>query len=256
MEKLVRLGDKTFRQMKIALIGYGKMGKEIEQILLSRGHSVPLIIDIDNRADLCAEKMQGIDVAIEFTTPGTAFDNIAACLRLGVPVVAGTTGWMNRFTEAEALCRELGGGFFYASNYSVGVNLFFELNRRLAQLMNRFGEYDVTLEEVHHTQKKDAPSGTAVTLAEGILEELDRKKTWICGTTTVPEELEIAAIRRSVVPGTHTVTYESEVDQIQITHTAKSRRGLALGAVMAAEFLTGKQGIYTMSDLMNTDGDA
>lgn len=236
--------------MKIALIGYGKMGKEIEQILIARGHTIPLIIDLNNTNDLDAAHLQKVDVAIEFTTPSTAYGNVVKCLEAGVPVVCGTTAWLDKLPEVEQLCKEKNGAFFYASNYSIGVNIFFEINRRLAQLMNRFGEYDVTIEETHHTQKKDAPSGTAVTLAEGVLENLDRKQKWVCGTTTVPEELEIVAIRRSVVPGTHTVTYESDVDALSITHMAKSRRGFALGAVLAAEFLHGKTGIFSMKDLM------
>ncbi len=236
--------------MKIALIGYGKMGKEIEQILIARGHTIPLIIDLNNTNDLDAAHLKEIDVAIEFTTPSTAYGNVVKCLEAGVPVVCGTTAWLDKLPQVEQLCKEKNGAFFYASNYSIGVNIFFEINRHLAQLMNRFGEYDVTIEETHHTQKKDAPSGTAVTLAEGILENLDRKQKWVCGTTTVPEELEVVAIRRSVVPGTHTVTYESDVDSLSITHMAKSRRGFALGAVLAAEFLHGKTGIFSMKDLM------
>lgn len=236
--------------MKIALIGYGKMGKEIEQILIARGHTIPLIIDLNNTNDLDAAHLQKVDVAIEFTTPSTAYGNVVKCLEAGVPVVCGTTAWLDKLPEVEQLCKEKNGAFFYASNYSIGVNIFFEINRRLAQLMNRFGEYDVTIEETHHTQKKDAPSGTAVTLAEGVLENLDRKQKWVCGTTTVPEELEVVAIRRSVVPGTHIVTYESDVDALSITHMAKSRRGFALGAVLAAEFLHGKTGIFSMKDLM------
>ena len=232
--------------MKIALIGYGKMGKEIEQILIARGHTIPLIIDLNNTNDLDAAHLKEIDVAIEFTTPSTAYGNVVKCLEAGVPVVCGTTAWLDKLPQVEQLCKEKNGAFFYASNYSIGVNIFFEINRLLAQLMNRFGEYDVTIEETHHTQKKDAPSGTAVTLAEGILENLDRKQKWVCGTTTVPEELEVVAIRRSVVPGTHTVTYESDVDSLSITHMAKSRRGFALGAVLAAEFLYGKTGIFSM----------
>ena len=183
----------------------------------------------------------------------TAFQNIVTCLEAGVPVVCGTTGWLDRYAEVEKLCNERKGTFFYASNYSVGVNVFFAVNRRLAELMERFPEYDVTVEETHHTQKKDAPSGTAITLAEGILGNLTRKKKWICGTTTEPAELEITSVRRSVVPGIHTVTYESDADLIAITHSAKSRKGLATGAVLAAEFICGKRGIFTMKDLMGID---
>ncbi|HJB85625.1 MAG TPA: 4-hydroxy-tetrahydrodipicolinate reductase [Candidatus Alistipes merdigallinarum] len=239
--------------MKVALIGYGKMGKEIENILTGRGHTIPLIIDIDNASDLDAAHLAGIDVAIEFTTPQTAFGNIMTCLEAGIPVVCGTTGWLDRFEEVKEACRLRNGAFFYASNYSVGVNVFFEVNRRLAELMERFPEYDVTVEETHHTQKKDAPSGTAITIAEGILENLSRKQKWVCGVTTVPEELEVTAVRRSIVPGTHTVTYESAADQITFTHRANGRRGFAMGAVLAAEFLCGKQGVYTMKDLLGLD---
>ena len=237
--------------MKIALIGYGKMGHEIERILLERGHNVSLIIDMHNPGDLNPENLKGIDVAIEFSTPDTAFDNIRKCLETGTPVVCGTTAWLDKYDEAVAICKQNNGAFFYASNYSIGVNIFFQINRELARLMNRFEEYDVTIEEVHHTQKKDAPSGTAITLAEGILEGLERKQKWICGTTTAAQELEIGAIRRSVVPGIHTVTYESPNDVITIHHTLKNRIGLASGAVAAAEFLCGRKGIYTMDDLMN-----
>lgn len=236
--------------MKVALIGYGKMGHTIEKILIDRGHSVPLIIDVDNKADLNPTKLAEVDVAIEFSTPDAAFDNIIKCLEAGVPLVCGTTAWLDRYGEVEALCNKVEGSFFYASNFSVGVNILFNINRRLAELMNGFSEYDVTMEEVHHTMKKDAPSGTAITLAEGIVDNLNRKEKWFCGTTTEADELEIASIRRSVVPGIHTVTYESETDLISITHNAKSRNGFAMGAVLAAEFLKDKKGIYSMNDLL------
>lgn len=236
--------------MNVALIGYGKMGKEIEQILISRGHYVSLIIDMNNAGDLNAENLKGIDVAIEFSTPHTAYENVVKCIECRTPIVCGTTAWLDKYDSVVALCKEKEGAFFYASNYSIGVNIVFKINRELARLMNKFNEYDVTIEEVHHTQKKDAPSGTAITLAEGVLEGLERKKNWICGTTTVPDELEIAAIRRSVVPGIHTVTYECDADVITLNHNAKSRKGFAQGAVLAAEFLCGKTGVYTMDDLM------
>lgn len=236
--------------MNVALIGYGKMGHEIEAILLDRGHKVALIIDMNNAGDLNAEKLKDIDVAIEFSTPDTAYGNIVKCIENRVPVVCGTTAWLERLGEVEKLCKECDGAFFYASNYSVGVNVFFALNRRLAELMNPFAQYDVTLEETHHTQKKDAPSGTAITLAEGILENLERKKSWVGTTTTEPDELEVVAIRRSVVPGTHTVTYESPADLITMTHNAKSRAGFAIGAVLAAEFIKGKSGVFGMKDLL------
>jgi 4-hydroxy-tetrahydrodipicolinate reductase len=231
------------------------MGREIERLLTERGHEVGLVIDVDNTADLNASRMAGIDVAIEFTTPDTALGNIVKCIEIGVPVVCGTTAWTAHLPEVEKLCRERGGSFFYASNYSIGVNVAFELNRRLAGMMNRFPEYDVTVEEVHHTAKKDAPSGTAITIADDIVAALDRKTRWVGVTTTDPAELEVVSVRRSVAPGTHTVTYESPVDALTITHNIKSRAGLAAGAVSAAEFLVnevadGRKGIYTMKDLL------
>ncbi len=236
--------------MNAAIIGYGKMGKEIEKILIERGHKVTLIIDQDNTADLDAAHLKEVDVAIEFSTPQTAYSNIVKCLEYNTPVVCGTTAWLDRYDEVKQLCESKKGTFFYASNYSIGVNLTFRLNEMLARMMNRFPEYDVTLEEVHHTQKKDAPSGTAITLADGIVSNLDRKKRWVNGMTTNPAELEVQAIRRSVVPGIHTVTYESEADVITLSHNAKSRRGFALGAVLAAEFIQNKRGVFSMKDLL------
>lgn len=236
--------------MKVAIVGYGKMGHEIESVLISRGHSVGLIIDANNAGDLNEEKLKGIDVAIEFSAPDVAFGNIVNCIECGVPVVCGTTAWLDRYDSVVELCKDKDGAFFYASNYSIGVNLFFKINSELAGLMDRFSNYDVTLNEVHHTHKKDAPSGTAITLAEGILENCSRKKQWHLGTTTESELLEVTAQRRSVVPGEHTVIWESDVDTITIQHNAKSRRGFAVGAVVAAEFLIGKKGVYTMSDLL------
>ena len=239
-------------EMKTVLIGYGKMGKEIEKLLLQRGHEIVLIIDEYNADDLNTQtlKKTGAEIAIEFSTPLTAYDNIVRCLEAGVGVVCGTTGWLDKFDEVKSLCEKLHGTFFYASNYSIGMNVMFRLNEKLAGMMNGFPQYDVTVEEVHHTQKKDAPSGTAITIAEGILNNLDRKKKWVGETTTVPKELEVLAVRRSVVPGIHTVTYESDVDLISVTHSAKGRAGLALGAVLAAEFICGKKGVYTMSDML------
>lgn len=235
--------------MNVAIIGYGKMGRMIEGILLSRGHKVGVIIDVDNQNDFTKENFKDVDVAIEFTAPHTAYQNIVKCLEFGTPVVCGTTAWLDKYDEVLALCQERNGTFFYASNYSIGVNLFFKVNEYLSKMMNSFSQYDVTLEEVHHTQKKDAPSGTAITLAEGILEGLDRKNVWVNNTTTEAEELEITSIRRSIVPGTHTITWESPVDTIQIEHTAKSREGFAMGAVVASEFIVGKKGVFTMNDL-------
>lgn len=236
--------------MNVALIGYGKMGHEIEKILKDKGHTIGLIIDKDNARDLNGENLREIDVAIEFSTPQTAFDNISKCIINGTPVVCGTTAWLEHFDQAVELCEKYSGALFYASNYSVGVNIAFKVNEVLAKLMNPFSDYDVTIEETHHIQKKDAPSGTAITMAEAIVGNLDRKAKWVGETTTMPDELEVLAVRRSVVPGTHTVTYESEVDLITLTHCAKSRRGFAVGAVLAAEFLKGRKGVFSMNDLL------
>lgn len=235
--------------MKAAIIGYGKMGREIEKILIQRGHEVTLIIDIDNAGDLNAENLSGVDVAIEFTTPTTAYENIRKCLECGVAVVSGTTGWTSRLGELQELCKEKGGAMFYASNYSLGVNLMFRLNRELARLMSRFSGYNVAIEETHHTEKKDSPSGTAVTLAEDIIERLDSKQGWVNEPTEQADMIGITSYRVGMTPGDHSVTYTSEDDVLQISHSIKNRRTLALGAVVAAEFLCGKKGIYTMDDM-------
>ena len=236
--------------MKAAIIGYGKMGREIERILRERGHDVPLIIDLDNRSDLSAERLREVDAALEFSTPATAYDNIRACIDAGTPVVSGTTGWTGRLEELRTRCRERNGAFFYASNYSLGVNLLFRLNRQLAEMIGRVGGYDVRIEEIHHTQKKDAPSGTAITLAEEIIDRIGTKQRWVNRPAAAPDELEIDSLREGAVPGTHTVAYTSDDDVITLRHELKSRRALALGAVVAAEFLVGKQGIFTMDDLL------
>ena len=240
------------------------MGREIETILRERGHEVALIIDMDNAAELDAAHLQGIDVALEFTTPATAYRNIRTCIECGTPVVSGTTGWTDRLPELQALCRERGGALFYASNYCLGVNLMFRLNRQLAEMMNRVGGYEVRIEEVHHTQKKDAPSGTAITLAEGIIDRLATKQGWVNyapgiehaanrverSEETPADCVEIRSVREGAVPGIHTVSYESEDDRLEIRHTIKNRRTLAAGAVVAAEFLCGKSGVYGMDDLL------
>jgi 4-hydroxy-tetrahydrodipicolinate reductase len=236
--------------MKLALIGYGKMGKEIEQIAVSRGHSVVLKIDVDNQHDLTIENLSGADVAIEFTTPATAVGNYMICFEAGVPVVSGTTGWLDQRNIVDKKCMVLNGCFFYASNFSLGMNLFFELNKILARMMKPFPEYDITMTEIHHTQKLDAPSGTAITLAEGILNENKSKKSWTIDQPKSKEELHILPIRKDPYPGLHSVKYDSEVDYIEITHNAYSRKGLALGAVLASEFCLGKNGIFTMSDML------
>lgn len=236
--------------MKAVIIGYGKMGREIERILAERGHEVTLIVDQDNAADLTAENLARADVAIEFTTPSTAYGNIRKCLECGAAVVSGTTGWTERLPELQELCRERGGAMFYASNYSLGVNLMFRLNRELARLMNRFPQYEVSIEETHHTEKKDSPSGTAATLADDIIARMDRKSGWVNETTDDPALIGIRSYRVGKTPGDHSVTYTSEDDVLEIRHSIKNRRTLALGAVVAAEFLCGKSGVYTMDDLI------
>ncbi len=236
--------------MKIALIGYGKMGKTIEEIAIQRGHSVDLKIDIDNADSFTKENIQRCDVAIEFTGPHSAKENILKCFDTGIPVVSGSTGWLDNWNEVEKICKEKNGSFVYASNYSVGVNIFFEVNKRLAQLMKQHAEYDISMEEIHHTQKKDAPSGTAITLAEQILQEVPRKKNWINEVSEDSKELVIISKREDTAPGTHSVKYSSPVDDIEIIHTAHNRLGFATGAVLAAEFLKGKKGIYKMKDVL------
>lgn len=236
--------------MRIMLIGYGKMGKAIEQIALKRGHTVPVKIDMTNIELLKTTTSKDVDVAIEFTQPESAFENIRQCIENGVPVVSGTTGWLEKRPEIEALCKAKGGAFFYASNYSVGVNLFFHFNKYLAKIMNSQPEYDVVMEEIHHTAKKDAPSGTGITLAEGILENITRKKNWVNTEAGGPEELALLSKRIDPYPGEHTVTYKSDIDTIEIKHTAHSREGFATGAVLAAEFTAGKQGIFGMDDML------
>lgn len=235
--------------MKIALIGYGKMGKTIEQIARNRGHEIVAIIDINNQADIRSEAFKSADVAIEFTTPATAFANYQACFEANVPVVSGTTGWLDHLEEVKEICEKEGKTFFYASNFSIGVNIFFALNTYLARLMNRFPSYDVRMTETHHIHKLDAPSGTAITLAESILENIDRKERWTLETAEQPTDLPIHAVREGEVPGIHEVVYESDVDSIRIKHDAKSRAGFALGAVIAAEFTAGKKGFLGMNDL-------
>lgn len=236
--------------MRIALIGYGKMGKEIEKIALERNHTIVTKIDIDTQNEFTAENMQKADVAIEFTQPEMAIENIRKCFAFGIPVVSGTTGWHNQFDKIQQECISANQTLFYSSNYSLGVNLFFKLNQYLAELMNQFPQYEVSMEETHHIQKLDAPSGTAVSLAEGILKHVQRKKQWQLNGQDNDSKLNITAIRRDTVPGIHTIKYESDVDYIEITHSAKSRKGLALGAVIAAEFLKDKKGVYSMEDLL------
>ena len=236
--------------MKIALIGYGKMGKTIEQIALNRGHQIVSIVDINNPEEFQSDNFKSADVAIEFTTPATAFDNYMKSFAAGFPVVSGTTGWLDRISEIKEKCEKEGKTFFYASNFSIGVNIFFALNKYLAKIMNNFPSYDISMTETHHIHKLDAPSGTAITLAEGIIENVDRKERWTLETAEQPTDLPIHAIREGEVPGIHEVTYESDVDYISIKHDAKSRAGFALGAVVAAEFTAGKKGFLGMDDML------
>lgn len=236
--------------MKLALIGYGKMGHVIEEIALSRGHEIVCRIDKDNQEDFESEAFKSADVAIEFTAPAVAVANYRKAFAAGVPVVSGTTGWLEHLPEIEEACRN-GQTFFYASNFSLGVNLFFALNKYLARIMNNFPDYSVAVEDIHHIHKLDHPSGTAITLAEGIIENTDNKSGWAEGRKADEDEVQIHSIREGEVPGTHTISYESDVDTIRITHEAKSRRGFALGAVVAAEYTFGKKGFLTMNDMLS-----
>ncbi len=248
--------------MKIALIGYGKMGRMIEQIALSRGHEIVAVIDIDNQEDFDSEAFASADVAIEFTSPTAAYGNYLKAFAKNVKVVSGSTGWMKEHgDDVRRLCTEGGQTLFWASNFSVGVAVFSAVNRYLAKLMNDFPQYSVRMEETHHIHKLDAPSGTAITLAEEIIDQLDRKQTWTKGTLTAPDgtvsgsvdcddsALAIDSIRRDEVPGIHSITYDSEADCITITHDAHSRKGFALGAVLAAEYTLEHQGLLTISDM-------
>lgn len=231
--------------MKIALLGYGKMGKMIEQIALSRGHEIVLKIDANDKDyDITVA-----DAAIDFSIPDSAFNNITNCIKHNVPVISGTTGWLDKYSKAVEICKQHNGAFIYASNFSLGVNVFFHLNEYLAKLMANISQYNISMEEIHHTQKLDAPSGTAITLAEGIIRNTG-KKAW---KLDVAEENEIPIVAKRIenVPGTHTVTYSSEVDTIAITHTAHNREGFALGAVIAAEWIQGKHGVFSMKDVLN-----
>lgn len=231
--------------MKIALLGYGRMGKEIEKIAISRGHEIVIRKDVEDIIDITLA-----DVAIDFSVPSAAFNNITNCIENNVPVIAGTTGWLEKYDEAVNFCHQKKGAFFYASNFSVGVNIFFELNKQLAKMMSTLEDYQISMEEIHHTQKLDAPSGTAITLAEGIIQN-SSKKGWELEENTSSEIIPIAAKRIPDVPGTHTIWYTSEVDTIEIKHTAHNRKGFALGAVIAAEWIIGKTGVFSMKDVLN-----
>lgn len=247
--------------MKIALLGYGKMGKIIEKIAIDRKHEIVLKIDQDNQHELTAENLKKADVAIEFSTPATVLANIKQCFEVGVPVVVGTTGWHDNINDVKQACQQFDGAIIYATNFSVGVNIFFHINKMLAKLMNNYPYYEVQVEEIHHTQKLDSPSGTAITIAEGIIENLESKKGWANVLTAgndeatddniTEDQLLIESFRIENVPGTHTVIYDSEVDSIEFKHTAHNRNGFALGAVLAAEWVQNKKGFHSVQDMFS-----
>jgi len=236
--------------MNIALIGYGRMGHEIEEISIKRGHTVGLRIDIDNKEDLNPDNLKNVDVVIEFSSPDSAFENISKCLGMKVPVVSGTTGWMKDYDRAKEICLKNGTAFIHSSNFSIGVNLLFRLNSELAEHMKRYKEYTVSIEEIHHTKKLDAPSGTAITLAEGIKKGHPGYKGWCFDNDRTENMIPIKSVREGSVPGTHIVTWDSDNDTISLKHEAKNRKGLALGAVVAAEYIHSRKGVYTMSDVL------
>jgi len=236
--------------MKIALIGYGKMGHEVETVALNRNHQVILKIDKDNENDLTPQNLKEVDVAIEFSTPTTAYRNVRKCLESNIPVVVGTTGWLDKLDQAKLVANDCNTALFHASNYSIGVNMFFRLNKVLADYINNVKGYSLSITETHHTQKLDAPSGTAITLAQLIAESIDELNGWTLLPDKSNGKIPIGAIREGDVPGTHTVTFNSEQDEILLTHRAKSRKGFAVGAVLAAEFLVSKKGFFTMDDLL------
>ncbi len=244
--------------MKIVLLGYGKMGQLIERFAMKRGHEVVLIVDERNRDSITSENLEEADMAIDFSTPNAALENISLCFESNLPLVVGTTGWYEHLDEVKDTCLEADQALLYGSNFSIGVNIFFHINKMLAKAINPYKQYDVQVEEIHHIHKLDAPSGTAITIAEGILENSDEKKSWVnsvegSGEEVIPKpnELLIESLRIEEVPGTHTVLYSSEVDQIEFKHTAHSREGFALGAVIAAEWLFGKKGFYQVTEMFD-----
>jgi 4-hydroxy-tetrahydrodipicolinate reductase len=236
--------------MRIVLIGYGKMGKEIERIAIDRGHQIVSKIDIENPDDLISLTNKEVDVSIEFSNPVSAFSNIMKCIEKQIPIVCGTTGWLEKKAEVEKATQSFDSTFFYASNYSIGVNLFFKLNKQLAKLMQPHAGYDIYTNEIHHIEKKDSPSGTAISIAEGIMSQYPNKNKWVNNEIPGADEIAIWSQRESTKPGTHTVKYISKVDQIEVTHEAFSREGFALGAVIAAEWILGKKGVLGMDDML------
>ena len=238
--------------MKIALLGYGKMGQEIERLAGRHNHEIVLVIDSLEDWQKEGHRLQEAEVAIEFSIPQFVVANIHHCFNAGIPVVVGTTGWQENLEEIKKICAEQDQSLFYATNYSIGVNLFFDLNRFLARLMSKYQEYEISIEETHHIHKQDSPSGTAITIANDIIQNIGRKDKWVREASGKPEEVGIKSFRTENVPGTHVVKYDSDIDSIQIIHTAKNRRGFASGAIMAAEFLMGKKGYYEMKDLLSS----
>jgi len=238
-------------KLGIILIGYGRMGHEVEKVAKKRGHQVLMTIDQENQNEMTPTNLQKADVAIEFSLPDAAYNNIITCLQAGLPVVSGTTGWLDKMPQVEEYCHQYDQAFFHAANFNIGVNLFFKLNEYFARMMNNYSSYDIEVEETHHVHKVDAPSGTARKLADILLQAIGRKKNWKKETAEKPEDLAVKSIREDEVPGIHRVMYHSDFDDIEIKHSAKSREGFALGAVMAGEFLQGKQGVFSMDDLLN-----
>lgn len=238
------------KPLKLALIGYGKMGKAIEDVALQAGHSIRLKLNSENTTALTITNLQQCDVAIEFTSPGSVTKNLIICADAGIPVICGTTGWLEEWDQIAQYYIQKNAALLYASNFSIGVNIFFELNRKLASLMAAHDDYDVAVEEIHHTQKKDAPSGTSITIAEDIIQAVLQKKSWVNQASPKKEDLTITSKRIDPAPGTHSVKYSSSIDDIEIIHTAHNRKGFASGAVSAAEFIAGKKGIFTMRDVL------
>ena len=236
--------------MKIALVGYGRMGKEIEEAALKRGHSVSVIIDVHNKGELNPGRFKEVDVAVEFSIPDSAFDNISKCLQMGIPVVSGTTGWLDRYDQAVRICNEAGTSFIHSTNFSVGVNILFKLNADLAEMMEKHRDYLPEIEEIHHIKKLDAPSGTAITLADGIIRYNRGYKSWIPGSEKKAGLIPVQSVREGTVPGTHTVRWDSETDSISMKHVTHNRKGLALGAVLAAEYISSRKGVFTMNDVL------
>jgi 4-hydroxy-tetrahydrodipicolinate reductase len=236
--------------MNIALIGYGRMGHEIEEMAISRGHAVKLIIDIDNGHDFVEAEFSDIDAAIEFTVPESAFSNISKCLQMKKPVVSGTTGWLNDYNKAVELCSRNGSSFIYSSNFSVGVNILFRLNSELAAIMDKLNDYKVSIEEIHHVKKLDAPSGTAISLADGIIKNNKRYNGWTLPDKQAADRIIIKSVREGNVPGTHMVEWDSEIDKLTLRHEARGRKGFALGAVLAAEYIATRKGVFTMTDVL------